>query len=324
MIMLATAAFATPVVRGQCNSDDFNLPDGSPPDPGMWLTDQDCDMGNVVIDTQGGKLHQYGVYATQCTSSGGPGLGVYSVTAFDCFDVQIVYQGSTGPGYGYWSFGVLCAADVPWGSNTTSAGFTGFSGGPPGVVASMNAAGHGSLGNTPPVNPGDTLRITGVPGGALEFYINGALLNSLSTWNPPCSTFAAVVYSRPGGTVGEDRHTYWDDFSLCFPCSGLVLSAPIPGVSCTLNRMDATGATPSATVYLTYGLQGGVTPVPGCTGLTIDILQPMVAGSVLADSSGTALFLGYVPCGAAGRTILFQAVELQSCRRSNLISHLFQ
>ncbi|MBI3989404.1 MAG: hypothetical protein HY347_07280 [candidate division NC10 bacterium] len=107
------------------------------------------------------------------------------------------------------------------------------------------------------------------------------------------------------------------------PVAVLLLTGPTPGLVGTVNTLDVSGATPGATIYFVHGFQDGSTAVPGCPGATVDIKNPKLTGSDVADGSGQASLSGFVPNGASGKTVLLQAVEHASCTVSNLVEHTF-
>ena len=104
---------------------------------------------------------------------------------------------------------------------------------------------------------------------------------------------------------------------------GLLLAAPSPGRAGELNTFTVSGATPGEKVHFVYGFQNGSTDVPGCPGVTVDITNPMIAGGVVADVNGIAMFEITVPGGASGRTVWIQSVELGTCQVSNMNGHTF-
>lgn len=129
----------------------------------------------------------------------------------------------------------------------------------------------------------------------------------------------------PGG-----RSCYWDDtgasqwfYSVIEIPAGLLCDAPSPGIAGGVNAVSFYGATPGQHVYLVCGFTSGSTPVPSCPGAVVGMLNPAVAGRVLADPNGSGTFSGRVPLGAAGVTALIQAVEPASCRVSNLVTWTF-
>ncbi|MFG0329341.1 MAG: hypothetical protein ACF8PN_05515 [Phycisphaerales bacterium] len=78
----------------------------------------------------------------------------------------------------------------------------------------------------------------------------------------------------------------------------------------------ATDATPGDTVYFIYGFSAGSTAVPGCGGLSVDLNNPKIIDSIVADENGNASITGFAPPAACGAAIV-QAVETGACRKSN-------
>jgi len=105
----------------------------------------------------------------------------------------------------------------------------------------------------------------------------------------------------------------------------LVFEPVLPGVAGQDNTFEVSGAEPGETVYFVYGFDYGyTTEVPGCSGLYSGIENPKVFGNAPADEFGVATVDAFVPGGAQGMTILFQGVELSSCRVSNIVAETFE
>ncbi|MCC6908337.1 MAG: DUF3466 family protein [Phycisphaerales bacterium] len=104
------------------------------------------------------------------------------------------------------------------------------------------------------------------------------------------------------------------------------LSSPVPGAAPGPNTLTLTGATPGAEVVFLYALHSGGTRIPGCdlqqNALQLD--QPTVIGSAIADQDGVASITRPVPLIARGQTILFQAVVQNECTISQLVVHEFE
>ncbi|MCA9488802.1 MAG: VCBS repeat-containing protein, partial [Myxococcales bacterium] len=66
-------------------------------------------------------------------------------------------------------------------------------------------------------------------------------------------------------------------------------------------------------------LQRGSTPVAGCPGLSVDLLQPQVLGSTTVGGSGVARVNATVPVGAGGHTAWVQAVDLTRCIKGDRV-----
>ncbi len=98
--------------------------------------------------------------------------------------------------------------------------------------------------------------------------------------------------------------------------SMLSLSAPVPGLAGSTSLWVVLGAEPGATVGVVASLAAGTTPVPSCPGLSVGLDAPSVVGTARADASGRAAVQRVVPPAAAGRAVLFQAVDLGACTKS--------
>lgn len=100
----------------------------------------------------------------------------------------------------------------------------------------------------------------------------------------------------------------------------LQLANPVPGLPGQNNTFTVTKCTPGKRVYLTYSSQNGATRIETyCYGITLDLRRPIVGGSAVANNNGVATIVGFTPGGAAGHTIHYQALELDSCRKTNRV-----
>ncbi|MCC6906609.1 MAG: right-handed parallel beta-helix repeat-containing protein [Phycisphaerales bacterium] len=98
---------------------------------------------------------------------------------------------------------------------------------------------------------------------------------------------------------------------------------PQPGLAGRSNQFQAAGATPQARISFVYGLNVGLTAVPGCSGLNVEIANPRLVGQAVADRDGDVELTLFVPAAASGRMILLQAVDRQACAVSNLVGYRF-
>ena len=108
----------------------------------------------------------------------------------------------------------------------------------------------------------------------------------------------------------------------CAPAE-FTLQDPVPGVAGQQNTFTTANGVAGARVYFVYGTRSGTTNIPGCPGLVVDIRTPQIAGTAIADGSGTATFRSAVPASAAGDTFLIQAVDKDSCDVTNLVTWTF-
>lgn len=126
--------------------------------------------------------------------------------------------------------------------------------------------------------------------------------------------------------IGAGNATCFGPASACATRSGsaYVMSKPFPGPAGNLTNFTASSATPGATTFFLLGSGPGSVPVPGCPGVTVNIGAGLtVLGSAVANPQGEAEISFNVGASASGVTALFQAVELSSCRVSNLVVHTF-
>lgn len=220
-VLLSCLIFAPALAWADRIVDNFNRPNGSPPNPAIWVQDHDCDMTDVSITVQNSQLSQFGVYGNRCLPDGLIGLGVFSRATFSRFDISVQYMGTEGPGFGYGFFGVFDATHLPPGSSEnfiigpTIAGFNFANCTEPGRGCGSFSAvwerGQQQI-EVGVLNVGDILRLVGKPGKSLVFYQNGVQIFSVRPWLPRVEKFVAILYSRPGGTLGESRRTFFDNF----------------------------------------------------------------------------------------------------------------
>jgi probable HAF family extracellular repeat protein len=106
---------------------------------------------------------------------------------------------------------------------------------------------------------------------------------------------------------------------------GLGLGEPFPARAGALNALGAKGSAPFGTLLVVAGLAAGVASVPGCAGLTVGIHAPALLATATADAQGIVQLTNLLaPASLAGREVLLQAVELASCRASNLSAVTFR
>lgn len=96
------------------------------------------------------------------------------------------------------------------------------------------------------------------------------------------------------------------------------LEPPVPGLADADNTLTATGLREGSSVAFVYGMNAGRTPVPDCAGVALDVRRAVLVGTAVTDDQGVASMTGFVPAEAAGLTIHLQAVELDTCRTSDV------
>ncbi len=136
--------------------------------------------------------------------------------------------------------------------------------------------------------------------------------------------------------AGCDEHTDYDPDlhghgrinvfnSLALASGSLWTRDPHPGLAGEDNIVKAAGAEDGRTVRFYYGTQTGQTEVSGCgSTVVVEIANAAILGTAVAGSNGAALIEDVpVPGGWANTTIYLQAVELTTCRVSNLVVYTF-
>ena len=132
---------------------------------------------------------------------------------------------------------------------------------------------------------------------------------------------------------GVNRRFVGSGYWLIPVWADLMLAQPIPGLSGQNNTLIVTGASPGSTIDFYYGLTGGGAFVPGCesaagasnVALQIQTEALKWAGSAVADGSGVATLLRFVPPSArAAGEILIQAADSTNCQVSQLITERFE
>ncbi|MFG0329411.1 MAG: DUF1028 domain-containing protein [Phycisphaerales bacterium] len=99
------------------------------------------------------------------------------------------------------------------------------------------------------------------------------------------------------------------------------LAAPTPGIAGETNTLCASNGEPGSTVVFVYSTQLGSTNT-ACG--TLGIRAPIVAGEAIVGADGVACIDGFVPRSFRGDTLYTQAVERESCARSNVSCWTFE
>ena len=99
------------------------------------------------------------------------------------------------------------------------------------------------------------------------------------------------------------------------------MADPTPGIAGQSNDLCTSNGQAGATVRFAYSFVLGSTSTP-CGIVALE--SPLLAGSAVADQNGDACLTGAVPNGAGGRTLFFQAIEVDTCERSNVSCFTFE
>jgi hypothetical protein len=112
--------------------------------------------------------------------------------------------------------------------------------------------------------------------------------------------------------------------SFSFPsCDGggptFDLSEAMPGVAGQINVWTTSGGTPEGIVVLYFGQPGGTTPVSlGSCSTSVDLGNARVINATRSGAGGNAGLRFNVPEQAGGKTLSFQAVDVDACVKSDV------
>lgn len=152
----------------------------------------------------------------------------------------------------------------------------------------------------------------------------GGAIVDLNTLLPPQSGWSAVRahgINDAGWIVGSGVFEGFYEPFLLIPTE-VDLAVQQPAIAGTTNTFTAQSATPGGFVFYAVGLSGGEATVPGCVA-GLDIAQPLLFGSQVADASGTAAISVPVPAVLGQIPLLFQAYDYAGCATSNVESVTF-
>jgi len=95
------------------------------------------------------------------------------------------------------------------------------------------------------------------------------------------------------------------------------LGGLVPGAAGTTNEVSAT-ATPGDTLWLVAGREPGIVPIPTvCPGVAVEVDAPrVIAGPVIVDGAGNAMFSVALPAALSGQSIWMQTVSTTTCELS--------
>lgn len=102
----------------------------------------------------------------------------------------------------------------------------------------------------------------------------------------------------------------------------LYLALPEPGTAGAINELEVLDAAIGSTVQIAVSTSLGATPSASCAGLTLDLAAPVRFDQISAGSL-SAVGLRWVPAAAAGQEVYLQALDLTTCRVSNVVRWIF-
>lgn len=150
-----------------------------------------------------------------------------------------------------------------------------------------------------------------------DFYVTSFATNEIIRFDGATGKFRDVFMTT--GTGGPYRPTHL----LFIPMPELQLTDPKPGKIGVNNIIMATGATPGDPVHFYLAKQAGLTPIPGCTDISVLLENPKLLGVKVVNDQGVASIDGPLPPRLSGQTMLIGAISPSSCKRSNVVKFVF-
>lgn len=168
----------------------------------------------------------------------------------------------------------------------------------------------------------DTFATTATPVGLLLDPDSGDVFTSSDNANHVLrfdgGNKAALGTVIPAGTAGLAGANFLE----LLPDRALRLSRPMPGTAGVDNTISLSGATPHASILLLLGTSSASTPAGPCAKKWIGVAMPFIF-PLVADAAGKIVLTGSASGVPAGTTIALQAVELSTCRVSDLVLETF-
>jgi len=186
-------------------------------------------------------------------------------------------------------------------------------------VLLYDAATGDSLGDCIPALTGGLFRPSGMAFGPdEELYVTSTSTDKVLKFDGETGAPLGDFVLRGSGGLDGPTYCAW------VPEFHVRLEAPAPGVAGETNEIVVTGAKPGKLVIFGAGTVAGATPLPGCPGVDLGVTDLKKAGRAVADASGVARLTRPVPARFAGRTVLLQAVDANTCRTSPVVEVTFE
>jgi cysteine-rich repeat protein len=134
---------------------------------------------------------------------------------------------------------------------------------------------------------------------------------------PDCVVCGDGLVEAPE-TCDDGGRAGGDGCSTVCAAEALALTGPTPGLAGVVNRFTITGLGAGAEALLLGSTALGRATVPGCPGLVLPLARPLVLGVTSAGLTGAAELAVPVPGRMAGRSAAVLAVDLGSCRASEV------
>jgi len=175
------------------------------------------------------------------------------------------------------------------------------------------------------ISPGDNANYVTASGTSLSTPLIAGAIACLTQARPIWTVDQMRTNVLESGDWYKTNGTYDPDYVYGYgvidafdAVNALIFSPLTPAIAGEINTLIADGGTPDETIYFIWGTQVGTATVPGCSGLTANVMNPKIAGQAIADPTGHAQLDRFVHSNASGMTVRLQAIETASCRQSNL------
>lgn len=98
---------------------------------------------------------------------------------------------------------------------------------------------------------------------------------------------------------------------------GLTVWSFAPNQPGAVNTLEVIHATPHGRIVFVAGTaRGEGRSVPQCPGATVELVNPQVIGTTVADADGRATLDRFIPAGLAGKRFVVQAIDWSTCQAS--------
>lgn len=114
-----------------------------------------------------------------------------------------------------------------------------------------------------------------------------------------------------------------NEFGVISPeATPISVSDPVPGLAGQNNTFQIDGLGGFNSTQLVFGLGLGTSVIAGCP-VDFGIASATSVGTAASGITGTALVTGMVPASAIGTTGFFQALDVEECQLSDVVTFLF-
>ncbi|NOG54010.1 MAG: hypothetical protein HND57_06725 [Planctomycetes bacterium] len=172
------------------------------------------------------------------------------------------------------------------------------------------------------------------PAGTAFIWTQDRGMEELVDYLPPRTLWTNLDQAKDSNDFGQivgfgrrsDASQWGHGFLMTPVYPTFTLDQPSPGIAGEVNTITARNLTPGTEVYFVYSTAGGGAIIPKCeiVEAALQIDDPMVAGTAIANANGVARLTGKVPSKWSGQEVLIQALIPSECDISNLIVVAFE